>query len=331
MDKSNKNKTEQFKVESQSKVESSKTNDQPGLLEELFLEELKDIYWAEKHLVKALPKMEKAATSEELKQAFADHLEVTKEQVARLEQAFEIMGKKALGKKCEAMDGLTKESEGIIEDTDKGTLTRDIGLIMAAQKIEHYEISTYGSLAQLAKTIGYYEVSDLMNQTLREEQGANQLLTRISESNITEESEESDFPNSISKSRWDFKKDLGDLIKKVENEPDKKIETSTMSSRIFEICNDFQITHNIQISKNVKTIISNILLAVIEDPHPKWISPDSKLLKTPENIVSVYLLALPLLLKRIVDDEKLVNQITLFDFLHWLSDNINFLCIIDKK
>lgn len=169
---------------------SSKTSSKDGessMLEELFLDELKDIYWAEKHLLKALPKMEKAATSEELKQSFSDHLEVTRVQVERLEQAFGMLDKKAQGKKCEAMDGLTKEADGIIEDTEKGTMTRDVGLIMAAQKVEHYEIATYGSLAQLAKTLGKNEIADLMGQTLAEEKEADELLTSIAQNNINVE------------------------------------------------------------------------------------------------------------------------------------------------
>jgi ferritin-like metal-binding protein YciE len=165
----------------------SSQEDQSGMLEELFLEELKDIYWAEKHLVKALPKMEKAATSEELKESFRDHLEVTKEQVTRLEEAFGLLGEKAQGKKCEAMDGLTKEAEGVIEDTEKGSLTRDVALIIAAQKVEHYEIATYGSLAQLAKTLGKNDLAEFMVQTLEEEKEADQLLTSIAENNINVE------------------------------------------------------------------------------------------------------------------------------------------------
>ncbi len=167
----------------------SKEN-QSTMLEELFLEELRDIYWAEKHLLKALPKMEKAATSKELRQSFADHLKVTKEQVTRLEEAFEILDAKAQGKKCEAMDGLTKEAEGIIEATEQGTLTRDVGLIMAAQKVEHYEIATYGSLAQLAKTLGKNDLAQLMVQTLEEEKEADKLLTTIAENNINVEATE---------------------------------------------------------------------------------------------------------------------------------------------
>ena len=128
--------------------------------------------------------MQKAATSQQLKDAFGTHLEQTRGQVTRLEQVFEIMGKRAQAKKCDAMEGLTKEGESIIEETDKGTATRDVGLIMAAQKVEHYEIATYGSLAQLAKTIGQQEVSDLLGETLAEEKETDELLTGIAENDI---------------------------------------------------------------------------------------------------------------------------------------------------
>src|SRR5512141_2125112 len=114
---------------SQKRAGNPSKND-PAMLEELFIDELKDIYWAEKHLVKALPKMQKAATSTELKEAFGEHLEVTKGHVSRLEKALELMEHKKQEKKCEAMAGLTKEADGIIEDTDAGTSTRDVGLIM---------------------------------------------------------------------------------------------------------------------------------------------------------------------------------------------------------
>lgn len=170
---------------------STKTNksghDQSSLLQKLFVDELKDIYWAEKHLLKALPKMAKASTSNKLRQAFTDHLGATQGHVSRLEKAFGLLGEKAQAKKCEAMAGLTKEGEGIIEDTEKNTLTRDVGLIMAAQKVEHYEIATYGSLAQLAKTLGKNDVADLMIQTLNEEKEADELLTGIAENNINVE------------------------------------------------------------------------------------------------------------------------------------------------
>jgi ferritin-like metal-binding protein YciE len=155
-----------------------------SLLQELFLDSLKDIFYAEKAIVKALPKMKRAASSEELKGALDEHLVVTKEQVARLEQVFEFLGEKARGKKCEAIEGLIKEAESIIEDTDAGTSTRDVGLILAAQKVEHYEIATYGGLRQLAQTLGYAEVSDLLQQTLDEEKETDVLLTDIAENSI---------------------------------------------------------------------------------------------------------------------------------------------------
>jgi ferritin-like metal-binding protein YciE len=165
----------------------SGSSGEDSMLKELFIDELKDIYWAEKHLLKALPKMQKAATSNELKNAFGEHLEVTKGHVTRLEQAFELMDQKVQAKKCEAMAGLTKEADGIVEDTEKGTSTRDVGLIMAAQKVEHYEIATYGSLKQLAKTLGNTQVSDLMDATLMEEKEADETLTGIAENSVNVE------------------------------------------------------------------------------------------------------------------------------------------------
>lgn len=155
-----------------------------SLLEELFLDSLKDIYYAEKAIAKALPRMKKAATSETLANAFDEHLAVTKGQITRLEQAFETIGEKAKGKKCEAIEGIVKEGESIIEDTDEGTSTRDVGLILAAQKVEHYEIATYGGLRQLAITLGYNEAADLLQQTLDEEKETDALLTQIAENDI---------------------------------------------------------------------------------------------------------------------------------------------------
>lgn len=170
------------------KKAAAASDDQETLLHELLHDEIKDIYWAEKHLVKTLPKMKKAACSEELQQAFAEHLEVTKEHVSRLEKVFELLGHKVQAKKCDGMDGLTKEGENIIEDTDEGTATRDAGLIIAAQKVEHYEIATYGSLAQLARTLGKTDVADILETTLQEEKETDQRLTQIAESHINYES-----------------------------------------------------------------------------------------------------------------------------------------------
>lgn len=169
----------------------SKSSAQPATmgeeLEKFFIDAVKDIYWAEKALTKALPKMRKAATSEELKGAFEEHLAQTEEHITRLEQVFELMGKKAQAKKCDAMEGLTKEAEGIIEETEAGTHTRDVALIMAAQKVEHYEIATYGGLATLANTFGLTEVADLLQQTLDEEKETDENLTYIAENNINYE------------------------------------------------------------------------------------------------------------------------------------------------
>lgn len=175
------------------KTSTKKTSKSAGkgatdnMLRSFFIDELKDIYWAEKHLVKTLPKMKKAATSTELQKAFEDHLEVTKTHVSRLEDAFEALGKKAQGKKCEAMEGITKEGEGIIEETEKGTSTRDVGLILAAQKVEHYEISTYGGLHQLALTLGLEDVASLLEETLNEEKETDELLTQIAENDVNYE------------------------------------------------------------------------------------------------------------------------------------------------
>ncbi len=157
-------------------------------LKEFFIDELKDIYWAEKHIVTTLPKMKKAATSDELKDAFEDHLTVTKTHVTRLEKAFGMMGEKAQAKKCDAMDGIIREGASIIEDTEEGTATRDVGLVLAAQKVEHYEIATYGGLIQLAKTLGHEDVADLLYETIKEEEEADQLLTKVAESHINYDS-----------------------------------------------------------------------------------------------------------------------------------------------
>jgi ferritin-like metal-binding protein YciE len=160
------------------------------MLEKFFYDSLKDVYWAEKHLTKALPKLSKAATSEQLVTALDEHLEVTEEHIARLEQVFELLGKKAQAKKCEAMEGLTKEAESVVEETEDGSSTRDVGIIISAQKVEHYEIAAYGGLAQLAKTMGLTEIHDILGQTLQEEKEADENLTAIAENDINLQAEE---------------------------------------------------------------------------------------------------------------------------------------------
>ncbi len=153
---------------------------------QLFMDELKDIYWAEKHLVKALPKMQKAATSSELIDAFADHLALTKGHVTRLEEVFELMGAKPVAKKCEAMDGLVTEAQELISEEEESSVL-DAGLIIAAQKVEHYEIATYGSLRTLATRMGHMEAANILGRTLDEEKETDSLLTQIAESSVNEE------------------------------------------------------------------------------------------------------------------------------------------------
>ncbi|WP_295121347.1 ferritin-like domain-containing protein [uncultured Chitinophaga sp.] len=153
-------------------------------LMKFFTDALKDIYWAEKNLTKALPKLMKAATTEELKAAIKTHIEQTKVQVQRLEEVFGLLGKKAQAKKCDAMEGLIKEGESVVEDTEDGSMTRDVAIIVASQKVEHYEIATYGSLVQLSVTLGLQDAADILAETLQEEKDTDEILTGIAEGNI---------------------------------------------------------------------------------------------------------------------------------------------------
>ncbi|HET6252417.1 MAG TPA: ferritin-like domain-containing protein [Puia sp.] len=156
-------------------------------LEEFFHDEIKDIYWAEKKLVQTLPKLAKAATKDELRDAFTTHLEQTKEHVTRLEQVFELLGHKPQAKKCDAMEGITEEGASVIEDTEDGTVTRDVALILAGQKAEHYEIATYGGLAEIARSLGHDDVADILETTLEEEKETDSLLTELAENSINNE------------------------------------------------------------------------------------------------------------------------------------------------
>ena len=177
---SRKQQTQQSKSQSQSRASSS---EEATGLRELFEDSLKDIYWAEKALLKALPKMAKKATSEELIATLNEHLTVTQDQVTRLEEVFTTLGVKAQAKKCEAMEGLIKEANEIMESTAQGVV-RDAGIISASQKVEHYEIATYGTLTAFAKILGENEAADLLYQTLTEEKEADEKLTEVAESSI---------------------------------------------------------------------------------------------------------------------------------------------------
>lgn len=151
---------------------------------QLFLKELKDIYWAEKHLVKALPKMSKAATSTKLAEAISNHLNETKEHVSRLEKVFELLEEKSQGVKCHAMEGLLEEAEEILEDSKSETAVRDAGIIIACQKVEHYEIASYGSLVEMAKKMKHDECAEILAQTLDDEKNADKLLNKLAKSEV---------------------------------------------------------------------------------------------------------------------------------------------------
>ncbi len=159
------------------------TTSDPMLLD-FFKDELKDVYWAEKKLVSTLPKLQKAATAPALKKAFETHTTVTRAHVKSLETVFGLVGRKPQAKKCEAMAGIVKEGEGILEETEKGTATRDVGLILAAQKAEHYEIATYGGLTALAASLGLDKVSKILHDILEEEKHADTALSQIAQYHV---------------------------------------------------------------------------------------------------------------------------------------------------
>jgi ferritin-like metal-binding protein YciE len=155
-------------------------------MDDLLLDELRDLYDAEKQLTKALPKMAKAATSEELREAFEEHLRQTEGHVERLEQIFDQLGEKATGKKCAAMNGLIKEGDEMASDVDDDSV-RDAGLIAAAQKVEHYEISGYGSVRTHAQMLGHDQAVRLLQETLEEEKQTDQKLNDLAETMINEQ------------------------------------------------------------------------------------------------------------------------------------------------
>ena len=155
-------------------------------LHELFVEELKDMYDGEKRLTKALPKMAKAATSEELQTAFTNHLRETERQVTRLEKVFRAVGEKASGKACHGIMGIVEEGNKMIEELDKGPVL-DAALIAGAQKVEHYEIASYGTLAYYADMMDHDEAKDLLGETLEEEKAADAKLNTIAKSKVNQQ------------------------------------------------------------------------------------------------------------------------------------------------
>ncbi|MEJ1241427.1 ferritin-like domain-containing protein [Chryseolinea sp. T2] len=170
-------------MKSSNKNTSAGNADLSSKLGRLFEDELKDIYWAEKALTKAIPKMIENASSDELIEALENHLTETEEQVKRVEKVFSLLNKEAEAKKCEAMAGLIKEAEELMEDSDEGVM-RDAAIISAAQKVEHYEIASYGTLASFAATLGLTEIGELLQTTLDEEKNADETLTEVAETAI---------------------------------------------------------------------------------------------------------------------------------------------------
>lgn len=171
---------------------NSERGDDPRLssqLMQLFESELKDIYWAEKALVKAIPKMIKYATSIELVEALSSHLDETNEQISRLEIVFKSIEKKAVAERCDAMAGLIEEAGEIMEVCEKGVMC-DAGIISAVQKIEHYEIATYGTLRQFAETLGLDKVESLLATTLKEEKASDQKLSKVAKKSINAKASE---------------------------------------------------------------------------------------------------------------------------------------------
>jgi len=177
-----------MKTKSASKKSTAEYGIEESKLMKLFEDELKDIYWAEKALTKALPKMVKNATNEDLIAALENHLEETEGQIEKLEQVFESIGKKAQAKKCEAMAGLVKEAEEIMKESEDGAM-RDAGIIAAAQKVEHYEIATYGTLRTFAQTLGMEDAAGILEEILDEEKSADEKLTDVAVSTINMQAE----------------------------------------------------------------------------------------------------------------------------------------------
>lgn len=157
--------------------------DAASQLEDFMIDAMKDMYWAEKNILKELPALEKNATSPKLKEAIQAHTRDTEVQVGRMEKAFESIGKKPQAAKCDAMEGLLKEAKGILKETEPGAV-RDAAIIAAAQKVEHYEIATYGTIATYAKLLGHREALDLFLESLKEEKNCDKDLTRLAKSEI---------------------------------------------------------------------------------------------------------------------------------------------------
>ena len=156
-------------------------------LDDLFLHFLQDVYYAERQIMKALPKMAKAADNPELRTAFLNHREETQGQIERLQQAFELIGKRARGVTCEAINGLIEECEELLDEAKEPGPVRDAGLVACAQAVEHYEMARYGALIAWAKAQGKSDVAGLLQQTLDEEKNADTLLNKLANGNLNKQ------------------------------------------------------------------------------------------------------------------------------------------------
>jgi len=183
-DKSERKSDSVLSTESNKDKKNTSKNEKSHGLEEFFLNALYDIYYAEQEIKEALEKVKVQATTEMLQDAIEDHELVTKKHILRLEKVFRLLGEEPKKKKCEAIVGILKEVNEMVKQTDEETMTRDVAIILGAQKVEHYEIATYGGLVQLALTLGYDRIADLLETTLEEEEQTDAHLTDIAEQHV---------------------------------------------------------------------------------------------------------------------------------------------------
>jgi ferritin-like metal-binding protein YciE len=212
-------------TQKKSSMSGKKTEAVSHQMHSLFIDQLKDIYWAEKELTRFMPELVKEVTSEELIDVLEEHMELTKKQVTRLEKIFNLLGSKAQAEKCDAMEGLVKEAQKVIGSSEKGVI-RDAFIIGAVQKVEHYEMATYGTLKSMATLIGEYEISSLLGETLEEEKEADINLTDVAENMINieaslESGELDDMEEDEIEDIIDDEEDVTDEIEEDEDDMDE--------------------------------------------------------------------------------------------------------------
>ncbi len=210
-----------------------------GKLKEFLVEELKDIYFAENEIIRGLGKMEASATSASLQQKLREHRAETEGQVERLKEVFELVGENPSKKKCEAILGILKEGETMIDDTEEGSMVRDVAIIIACQKVEHYEIATYGSLAELARTLGLDDAADILGETLQEEKSADMGLTELAVESVNEEAKEEGNDDEDEPDDDEFEENDEELIIEDEDEIDRNND-NIKPPGVVEQINDYQ-------------------------------------------------------------------------------------------